>query len=158
MLDQPDEIRRKIRKAVVSPRVVEDNGLLALVQYILLPAAGLKGKREFGICKQGSEEPFMYTDIEAINEDYKNDVVSTGLSRSAPRDPGANNVVQITPQALKAAVGEALVELTASIREKYDASTEWQDIKKKAYPTAEPAVKKLTKKVKNVKIAKGEME
>lgn len=85
MLDQPDEIRRKIRKAVVSPRVVEDNGLLALVQYILLPAAGLKGKREFGICKQDSEEPFMYTDIETINEDYKNDVVSTDVSRSSPK-------------------------------------------------------------------------
>lgn len=80
MLDQPEDIRRKIRKAVVSPRVVEDNGLLALVQYILLPAAGLKGKREFGICKQESTEPFMYEDIETVHEDYKNDVVSTDAS------------------------------------------------------------------------------
>src|SRR5699024_7993269 len=54
--------------------------LLALVQYILLPAAGIKGKREFGICKQDSTEPFMYTDIETLHEDYKNDVVSTDAS------------------------------------------------------------------------------
>lgn len=84
MLDKPEDIRRKIRKAVVSPRVIEDNGLLALVQYILLPTAGLKGKREFGICKQESTEPFMYGDIETIHEDYKNDVVSTDPSRSSP--------------------------------------------------------------------------
>lgn len=158
MLDPPEDIRRKIRKAVVSPRVVEDNGLLALVQYILLPAAGLKGKREFGICKQDSTEPFMYEDIETVHEDYKNDVVSTDASYSSPETNVLTCRFQITPQALKAAVGEALVELTSSIREKYAASTEWQDIKNKAYPTKDKAVKKLTKKVKDVKIAKGEME
>lgn len=76
MLDSPEELRRKIKKAVIAPRVTEDNGLLALVQHILLPAAGLKGKREFGICPNGSTEPTIYTDIEKINEDYANDVVS----------------------------------------------------------------------------------
>ena len=76
MLDTPEELRRKIKKAVVAPKVTEDNGLLALVQYILLPAAGLRGKREIGICQTNSKEPTMYTNIEKINEDYANDLVS----------------------------------------------------------------------------------
>ena len=76
MLDSPEDLRRKIKKAVIAPRVVEDNGLLALVQHILLPAAGLKGKREFGLCHNDATEPTMYTEIEKINEDYANDLVS----------------------------------------------------------------------------------
>lgn len=89
MLDTPEELRRKIKKAVVAPRVTEDNGLLALVQYILLPAAGLKGKREFGICPNGSDEPTMYTNIEKINEDYANDVVSTCSAVEVPTTSAA---------------------------------------------------------------------
>lgn len=85
MLDSPDDLRRKIRKAVVAPRVVEDNGLLALIQYILLPAAGLKGKREFGLCQNDNTEPTMYTNIEKINEDYANDIVSAQSSEMSGR-------------------------------------------------------------------------
>ena len=83
MLDSPEDLRRKIKKAVITPRVTEDNGLLALVQYILLPAAGLKGKKEFGICKNDTTEPTMYTDIAQINEDYANDIVSEPLPAPA---------------------------------------------------------------------------
>lgn len=91
MLDSPEDLRRKIKKAVVAPRVTEDNGLLALVQYILLPAAGLKGKREIGICPNGSTEPTMYTDMEKINEDYTNDIVSVCSATGVA--PSAGNVV-----------------------------------------------------------------
>ena len=42
--------------------------------------------------------------------------------------------LQLTPQMLKAAVTSALVTLMAPIQEEFQASAEWQDIEKKAYP------------------------
>ena len=46
-------------------------------------------------------------------------------------------------------MAEALIELTSSIREKYEASPEWQETRKKAYPDTSGA--KPEKKVKKVK-------
>lgn len=50
------------------------------------------------------------------------------------------------------------MSITDTIRAKFDASPEWQATREKAYPTKSNNVKKLTKKVKDVKIAKGEIE
>ena len=75
MLDPAESISKKIRKAEAAPRVVEDNGVIALVEYVLLPAADLKGKKEFRVPRK-DEEDLVYTDIEAIKNDYVNDIVS----------------------------------------------------------------------------------
>ncbi|KAL1874358.1 hypothetical protein VTK73DRAFT_441 [Phialemonium thermophilum] len=126
LLDPPDVVARKIRKAHAAPKVVEDNGILAFVEYVLLPAAGLRGKREFRIDRERDGlEPLVYTSVEQMNEDYRNDVLS--------------------PQLLKAGATKALNELLAPIQEAYQASKEWQEIEQKAYP---PPPKK-EKKVKN---------
>lgn len=53
-------------------------------------------------------------------------------------------------------MAESLVSITDSIRAKYDASPEWQAIRSKAYPTKADTVKKVTKKVKNIKISRDE--
>ena len=74
MLDPAESISKKIRKAEAAPRVVEDNGVIALVEYVLLPAADLKGKKEFRV-ERREEEPLIYTDIKQLKEDYANDVV-----------------------------------------------------------------------------------
>jgi tyrosyl-tRNA synthetase len=50
--------------------------VLSLVQFLLLPAATLKGKREFVVERtRDNLEPLVYTSIEKIHEDYKSDVV-----------------------------------------------------------------------------------
>ncbi|KAI9368153.1 hypothetical protein BJX61DRAFT_525256 [Aspergillus egyptiacus] len=126
LLDPPEKISKKIRKAEAAPRVTEENGVLALVEYILLPAAGLKGKKEFRV-ERRDEEPLVYTDAKQVYEDYKNDI--------------------LTPQTLKPAVADALVKLMAPITEAYQASPEWQEITLKAYPP--PEAQKKVKKVKN---------
>jgi tyrosyl-tRNA synthetase len=65
---------KKIRKAEAAPRVIEDNGIIGLVEFVLLPAAGLKGRKEFRVeRKEGG--PLVYTDIKQLQEDYKNDIV-----------------------------------------------------------------------------------
>jgi tyrosyl-tRNA synthetase len=73
-LDTPEAITKKIKKAEAAPRVVEENGVVALVEYVLLPAATLKGKKEF-IVERREGEPLVYTDIKKLKEDYTNDIV-----------------------------------------------------------------------------------
>lgn len=48
----------------------------------------------------------------------------------------------MTPQLLKSGVTDALVELLKPIQADFQASSEWQEIEKKAYPPAEPEKKK----------------
>ncbi|PYH96631.1 tyrosine tRNA ligase [Aspergillus ellipticus CBS 707.79] len=128
LLDTPDVIVKKIRKAEAAPRVVEDNGVLGFVEFVLLPAAALKGKKEFRVDRERDGlEPLVYTSIEQMQEDYKTDV--------------------LTPQQLKPAVANGIIELLAPIQAAYQASPEWQQAAIKAHPS--PEQKKKEKKVKN---------
>ena len=78
LLDPADTVAKKIKKAVAAPKVVEENGLLAFVEYVLLPAAALKGKKEFIVERErDGKEPLVYTAISQLHDDYKNDVVSS---------------------------------------------------------------------------------
>ncbi|KAF4455163.1 tyrosyl-trna synthetase [Fusarium albosuccineum] len=126
LLDSADAVSKKIRKAECVPKVVEGNGVLALVEFVLLPVSGLKngGTREFKVERRDAE-PLVYTNIKQLQEDYANDV--------------------LTPQMLKPAVAQGLIDLMAPIQAEFQASKEWQDLTLKAYP---PPVKK-EKKVKN---------
>lgn len=67
---------KKIKKAVAAPKVIEENGVLAFVEYVLLPAAALRGKREFSVDRERDGlEPLVYSDIADMHRDYQNDVV-----------------------------------------------------------------------------------
>ncbi|KAI0205318.1 tyrosyl-tRNA synthetase [Astrocystis sublimbata] len=126
LLDPPEVISKKIKKAEAAPRVAEGNGLLAYVEHVFLPVAELKGKREFVIHRERDGlEPLVYTEIAQMRSDYENDIV--------------------TPQLLKPAVTKALHDIMTPIQDAYNASKEWQEITLLAYP---PPVKK-EKKVKN---------
>ncbi|EFY95451.1 hypothetical protein MHUMG1_07736 [Metarhizium humberi] len=127
LLDAPEVVSKKIKKAVAAPQVVEENGVLAFVEFVLLPASGLKnGKRSFTVDRERDGlEPLVYDNIAQMQEDYKNDVLN--------------------PQLLKPAVAKALNELLAPMQAAYQASKDWQEVALKAYP---PPPKK-EKKVKN---------
>jgi tyrosyl-tRNA synthetase len=76
LLDPPEVVSKKIRKAEAAPRVIEGNGILAFAEYVLLPAAALKGRREFRVERERDGlEPLVYTSIDQMHEDYKSDVV-----------------------------------------------------------------------------------
>jgi tyrosyl-tRNA synthetase len=45
-----------------------------MVEFILLPAAALKGNKEFRVERRDGE-PLIYTDIQQLKDDYVNDVV-----------------------------------------------------------------------------------
>ncbi|KAJ3520150.1 hypothetical protein NM208_g13833 [Fusarium decemcellulare] len=123
LLDSAEAVSKKIRKAECVPKVVEGNGVLALVEFVLLPVSGLKngGTREFKVERRDAE-PLVYTNIKQLQEDYANDV--------------------LTPQMLKPAVAQGLIDLMAPIQAEFQASKEWQDLTLKAYP---PPVKKEKK-------------
>ncbi|KAF2842633.1 tyrosyl-tRNA synthetase [Patellaria atrata CBS 101060] len=128
LLDPPDLVTKKIRKAVAAPQIVEENGLLAFIEFVLLPASALSGRREFRVERERDGlEPLVYVNIGQMHNDYRNDI--------------------LTPQLLKPAVAAGLNKLLAPIQEAYQASTEWQEIALKAYPP--PPSQKKEKKVKN---------
>ena len=108
---------------MAAPREVEGNGMLAFVEYVLLPTAGLKGTKEFRVEREGMDT-LVYTSIDKVNDDYEKDV--------------------LTPQLLKRAVTRDLVAIMEPIQAKFQASKEWQETTRKAYPVEELA-KKVTK-------------
>jgi tyrosyl-tRNA synthetase len=76
LLDSAETVSKKIRKAHAAPQIVEENGLLAFIEYVLLPAARLRGAGEFRVERERDGlETLVYTDIEKIRDDYRNDVV-----------------------------------------------------------------------------------
>ncbi|KAL9622431.1 MAG: hypothetical protein Q9160_003276 [Pyrenula sp. 1 TL-2023] len=129
LLDSPDVVTKKIRKAVAVPKVVEDNGLLAFVEFVLLPASALNGQNKEFVVDRSRDglEPLVYSNIQQMHEDYKNDVLS--------------------PQILKPAVAKVLNDLLAPIQAKFQASPEWQEVALKAYPPEEKPKKE--KKIKD---------
>ncbi|CAG8061571.1 unnamed protein product [Penicillium nalgiovense] len=126
LLDPAEAISKKIRKAECIPKVVEDNGVISLVEHILLPAAVLKGHGEFRVERKDAE-PLVFTDMKQLHDAYKADI--------------------LTPQLLKPAVSAGMVDLMAPIQAAYAASAEWQEVTLKAYPP--PVVHKKVKKVKD---------
>ncbi|KAH8810967.1 tyrosyl-tRNA synthetase [Xylogone sp. PMI_703] len=127
ILDSPEVVTKKLRKALAVPRVVEENGLLSFVEYVLLPAAALKGRREFIVDRSRDNlEPLVYSDIESIHKDYQNDI--------------------LTPQLLKPAVTQALLTILAPIQAKYQESKEWQEASLRAYPVVEKPKRKIKDK------------
>ncbi|KAF4455232.1 tyrosyl-trna synthetase [Fusarium austroafricanum] len=126
LLDTPELVVKKINKAHCVDNVVDDNGLLPLVQHVLLPLAKLKtGTSMFTVPLPGGESR-DYIDILKVKTDFLDG--------------------KITPQMLKAAVATGLNEIMAPIRAEYEASKEWLEVTLKAYP---PPSKK-EKKIKNL--------
>lgn len=78
LLDAPDAVRRKLKKAPCVPKQAEDNGILSFIEYVLLPAGELRyGKPQFTVSRrEGEGEPLVYEDIKKMRDDYAADIVS----------------------------------------------------------------------------------
>lgn len=130
LIDLPELVKKKLKKAFCPPKQVEGNGVLSFVEYVLLPASALKnnGTPKF-VVERKDGAPLEYTSIQKMKEDFKADV--------------------LYPQALKPAVTEALLEILKPIRQAFDESKDWQDVEQRAYPPP-PAPEKKKKKEKNL--------
>ncbi|KAF1848254.1 Nucleotidylyl transferase [Cucurbitaria berberidis CBS 394.84] len=128
VLDDKDAVKRKLKKAFAPPKIVEENGVLSFVEYVLLPAGHLiYGESKFVVNRRDAE-PLVYTNIKQMQDDYVNDI--------------------LIPQDLKPAVTEALNKLLEPVQAEFQASAEWKEIETKAYPPP-PAEKKKEKKKKD---------
>ncbi|PVH95629.1 Nucleotidylyl transferase [Periconia macrospinosa] len=126
VLDTPEAIKKKLKKAFAPPKQVEENGILSFVEYVLLPAGELRHGTPKFVVERRDAEPLVYTDIASMHEDYRNDVLS--------------------PQILKPAVTDALIQLLAPVQAEFQASPTWKDIEVKAYPPPPAPPKKEKKK------------
>ena len=80
VLDDPEAVRKKLKKAHCAPKVVEGNGVLSFVEYVLFPVSALKddkGQGKFVVERGSEEEPLVYTEVARLKEDYEADVVSS---------------------------------------------------------------------------------
>lgn len=126
LLDTPEVVRKKLKKAVAAPKVVDGNGILSFVEFVLLPASSLRyGSQKF-VVERRDDTPLEYTNIADMQKDYENDILS--------------------PQNLKPAVTEALISLLEPIQAEFQASPEWKEIETKAYPPPPAPAKKEKKK------------
>jgi tyrosyl-tRNA synthetase len=79
LLDPPDVVAKKIKKAEAAPSVTEGNGLLAFTEFVLLPASSLYGGGEFIVDRERDNlPPLVYKDVAKMHADYQNDIVCPG--------------------------------------------------------------------------------
>jgi tyrosyl-tRNA synthetase len=130
LLDTPEEVSKKLKKAVCVPKKVEGNGIIAFIEHVIFRVQALKStdgqhKPHFVVDRR-DQEPIVYDSIDALKADYENDV--------------------LTPQSLKPALAKALNEMLDPIRADFQASESWQKAAEQGYP-----VEKKVEKVKKVK-------
>ncbi|KAI4778984.1 tyrosyl-tRNA synthetase [Aureobasidium sp. EXF-3400] len=123
LLDGPEIVKKKLKKAVAAPKVVEDNGVLSFVEYVLLPISALQTGEQKFVVERREGEPLVYTSIEQMHADYREDILS--------------------PQILKPAVTDALNKLLAPIQADFESNEEWQKVEKLAYPPPPAPEKKV---------------
>lgn len=128
VLDDAAAVTKKIKKAFAAPKQIEDNGLLSFVEFVLLPLGVVRGGKPRFEVERREGQPLVYETIEAMQDDYKKDV--------------------LTPQLLKSSVTKALNDLLAPIQARFRASKEWQDIEQLAYPPP-PTEQKKQRKMKD---------
>ncbi|KAI9701821.1 MAG: hypothetical protein M1836_001165 [Candelina mexicana] len=130
LLDTPEDVKKKLKKAYAVPKEIEGNGIVSFAEYVLLPVSALRnnGKAEFKVGRREEEGgELVYSDIQSLKDDYRADT--------------------LTPQLLKSGVTSALLSLLEPIRAEFDSSPEWQEIETKAYPP--PVEEKKKKKPKD---------
>ena len=86
LLNTPESITKKIRKVECFPKTVEDNGVILIVESILLPAAVLEGHAEFRV-EHRDAEPLVYTSISQLKEDYSQSTTRRLNGRRSPCRP-----------------------------------------------------------------------
>lgn len=131
VLDTAEQVTSKIKKAFAQAQVSEGNGLLAFIEYVLLPISALQSsdgtaRMEFAP-REG--EPLAYKNIEDIRRAYEADT--------------------LTPQLLKSGVSEALNAVLAPIQAEFQEDKEWQAVLELGYPSEQPEKKKKDKKPKD---------
>ncbi|KAH8676611.1 tRNA synthetases class I-domain-containing protein [Tricladium varicosporioides] len=126
LLDSPEAVAKKLKKAKCVPKEVAGNGVIAFVEHVIMRALSLHPDLDSKfVVERKDAEPLIYESAEKLKEDYIADI--------------------LTPQLLKAALTTHLNTLLAPIRAEFQVSKEWQDIEVAAYPPEKDDKKKVKK-------------
>ncbi|CAR21508.1 Tyrosine--tRNA ligase [Lachancea thermotolerans] len=133
ILEEPKQVKKKINTAFCAPGVVEDNGLLSFIEYVVAPIQELKhGANYFKFYIDRPEKfggPVTYNSFKELVEDFKNE--------------------KLAPPDLKTGVSDIINELLAPIREDFAKDPEFQEAQAKGYPVVSTEKVKKQKKPKN---------
>jgi len=78
LLDGPEAVEKKLRKAVCVPKEVEGNGVIAFVEHVIMRAIALKIDRDSNfVVQRKDQEPLVYETAAKLKEDYAADIVSS---------------------------------------------------------------------------------
>lgn len=83
LLDSPEAVEKKLRKAVCVPKQVEGNGVIAFVENVIMRALTLKGGSNF-VVQRRDQEPLVYESADKLKEDYAADIVRPVSSHIIP--------------------------------------------------------------------------
>lgn len=76
LLDSPQIVEKKLKKAVCKPKEVEGNGVIAFVEHVIFRALALKTGSEVKFVVERREgEPLVYNSIQKLKEDFIADLV-----------------------------------------------------------------------------------
>ncbi|KAF5095183.1 hypothetical protein D0Z00_003251 [Geotrichum galactomycetum] len=127
LLEEPKQIKKKINSAYAAPGVVEGNGLISFIEYVVFPIFELKDDKPVFRIERPEQYggPISYSNIEELKSAY------------ASQD--------LSPQDLKLGVTDVINQLIEPIRNEFLNDEEFQLIEKKAYPPPPPKVKKVKK-------------
>ncbi|KAF8645369.1 hypothetical protein AX16_007872 [Volvariella volvacea WC 439] len=152
-LDTPDIVKKKIKAAFCEEGNVEENGVLAFVQAVLIPISQLRIDRLKG-------DPVL--EATEDSKPFITDDAPEGTVFSIDRDPrwggpthykdfeelkAAFAAREVHPGDLKNAVSNGIIRLLAPIRKAFEENEEWQKIEQLAYPPDVKPEKKKKKKV-----------
>lgn len=129
VLEEPKQVKKKINSAYCAPGVVDDNGLLSFIEYVVAPIQELKyGPDYFNFPIERPEKfggPITYTSFSQLKEDFKEQ--------------------KLAPPDLKTGVSDVINKLLAPIREEFAKNPDFQEAEAKGYPAAVQKTKKAKK-------------
>lgn len=141
-LDPPSVVKKKIKAAFCEEGVVEGNGVLAFVRAVLMRV--VEGRLARGI-PASQLQPLVAGDApEGTLFTISRKAEYGGPAHFANADAldQAFAAKEIHPGDLKTAVAESIASILEPIQKAFEASDEWKEVEKLAYPVAAPEVKK----------------
>lgn len=130
LLEDPKQVKKKINSAFAAPGVVEGNGLISFIEFVIFPILELQSDKPTYTINRPEQYggSITYNSVAELKEAYASQALS--------------------PQDLKLGVTDSINALLEPIRKAYEGDEEFQALEKSAYPPPAPKVKK-EKKVKN---------
>lgn len=139
-LDTPAAIKKKIKAAYAAEEVVEGNGLLSFIKFVLMPVAALRqdgspfvlpGAPEGTMFSINRKEefggPMHFATYEEVEKLY-----------ATPK--------ALHPGDLKAGVQEAILTLLKPIQDEFNSDPSFAELERLAYPPPEAPPKKVKQK------------